>query len=106
LLGSLALNERFGRSLHFIRVGTKEDLLDVALVEFTDAGENYRLSGSVMHAEAKALTLLTKQEMPVFADVRIQVRDLMYLGTVLQCLEGRRSPWEVTVQVRRRLMMM
>jgi hypothetical protein len=65
---------------------------------------NRKLNGTVREYVSKSLTLATSEEIPAFAEIRGQTKNMLFLGHVLSCVPDTEAKWTTHVSVRRRLL--
>ncbi len=75
----------------------------MVIIEVTsaDSNENRKIKGSVQQFAGKSLTLVSDEEIAVAASVRVQSKDLLFLGQVLRSISDPQEKWTVHVDVRR-----
>jgi len=83
------------------------ELRETAIIEVTakdPAIPNRKLTGTVRMTEKKILTVITDEAIAGSADVRVQTKDLLSFGEVLDCIPEQDAKWTVYVGVKRRIL--
>ena len=63
-----------------------------------------KVTGVIENCTRKNLSLTTGEEIAESAAVRVQSKDLLFLGTVLRCVRGESPNWTVQIDVNRTLL--
>ena len=100
----------FGRSFRFSRnsfnvTGTVSENGESVIVEVSGArySGSHKLEGTVRDHAGKNLSLLVDEEIAEAAMIRVQTRDMLFLGEVLLSVAEPVSGWTVHVRVKRTL---
>jgi hypothetical protein len=86
---------------------TGSDCPESAIIEVSSgnaANPGRKVTGTVREFIRKRLTLVTGEEIAVSAAIRVQSRDLLFLGEVLSCVSNPKAQWTVQVRVKTSLL--
>ena len=85
-------------------VTTAVEIREPVIIDVSASSPNRKVNGVIENCTRKNLTLITGEETAESAAVRVQSKDLLFLGTVLRCVHGETANWTVHIDVNRTLL--